>query len=950
MADNVQRSSGRPGNYKFDKGGTPAEFGPFIGIVKNNIDPTRSGRLQVYIEQFAGSNPDDKSLWRTVMYCPPYYGVTPRNNATGSAGSGSYKGNQQSYGMWFTPPDIGVQVICFFVSGDPNQGYYIGCVPEAGVFHMVPAIGASRNFKSKGAQQDTEIAVADAQQMPVVEINSENESASQSPRFFDEPKPIHDYVYAILYNQGLLGDYIRGPISSSAQRESPSAVFGFSTPGRPIFQGGLSESDIKKKVDAGDVSLSDIRVEGRRGGHTIVLDDGDLRGRDNLIRIRTAKGHQITMSDEADCLYIIAANGQTWIELGSEGTVDVYSTNSVNVRSQGEINLHADKDININAGENLNIRGGNIAIESQNTTSMSSVSDFTLYSKSKLGVKSDGAIFLDSNRGGWKAQTLSFKGSSRIDLNGGAAPESVTAPTALTEYSLDDTKLVSGQGWIVQPGSIETIVPRAPTHEPYPYHNKGVPVEVELSAPTPAAPPPAVASAVASTNNTPMATPPAAASAAPQVPDPATISQTSTVAAAQLAVTGPISAGSPLGTATAIDASDVLTAPRSDIKVGSLSKASVTGLLAQSRSAVGQASDVVSVNKGIGQFGLQPAQLESSGFLKPGALATMQSKGGQAEVTPEDIAEADRINQKSGDPTGITPQQVASNRKINQMLSSGAFWTGKSGVSGLDNLLGNEALQATAQQGLLANSLEGLKTSGLATGTEIPADLAPLVQSAMTLGVGSVIEFVNGTALPDIASSIGAQMKGAQFSTKFMDEKVGDFAGFAKAPVAASATVNRSGVDTEVKNALGDPKIPSPEFKPVEREPDEPTPESILEQETNAIRDEALAFLDSVKALADAAIEESKVLDAQQPLSEAQIAAFEAQRDEYRNLFNSSWRSVYVPKIKELEQAKFDPIRSYTNAITTSIARLVGFLRNISEAQKELIVLWRTNSAAATTS
>ena len=52
MAENVQRSRGRPQGYKFDRGGTPAEMGPYIGIVVNNIDNTRSGRLQVYLDQF----------------------------------------------------------------------------------------------------------------------------------------------------------------------------------------------------------------------------------------------------------------------------------------------------------------------------------------------------------------------------------------------------------------------------------------------------------------------------------------------------------------------------------------------------------------------------------------------------------------------------------------------------------------------------------------------------------------------------------------------------------------------------------------------------------------------------------------------------------------------------------------------------------------------------------
>ena len=940
MSDNIQRARGRPQGYKFDRGGTPAEFGPFIGIVKNNLDPTRSGRLQVYIEQFGGDNPEDTSLWRTVMYVPPFYGVTPRNNATKSTGDGSYKGNQQSYGMWFTPPDIGVQVICFFVSGDPNQGYYIGCVPEAGVSHMIPAVGASRQFTTKNAQQQTEISAAGAQQLPVVEINSENDAISQNPRFFDQPKPIHDYVYAILYNQGLLGDYIRGPISSSSQRESPSAVFGFSTPGRPIYQGGLSEKDIKQRVNSGQVSLADVKVEGRRGGHSIVLDDGDLQGRDNLIRIRTAKGHQITMSDESDCFYFIAANGQTWIELGSEGTVDVFSTNSVNVRSQGEINLHSDKDININAGQNLNIRAGNVAIESQNTTTISSVSDFTMYSKTKLGVLSDGSISLQSEKGGWKSNgDLTFKGS-RIDLNGGPAPESVTTPKPIAIYTLDDTSLVPGTGWVVQPKKIETIVPRAPTHEPYPYHNKGVPVEIELDASTADSPSPAVQSAIDSSAAAPLESPPVSDNASSLASTPVETNSASTVATSAGTDTASLSAGVPSGIAASVNASDVLTTDVADVKVGSLSKNEITGLLAQAKSAVGQASDAISVDKGIGQFGLKPTQLESAGFLKPGTLATLASSTA-LEVTDADIKESQSIINNGG---SLTPEEVAKNRKINKMLASPTVWTGKSGVTGLKNLLGSVKLQSATQQGLLASSLTGLKNLGLATGNESSKNLSGLIQASTVIGVGSMAKFVKGIAPPGVAAAIKANIKGAQFSTKFVQDNIGEFGGFAKAAESATNTVNRSGVDAGVKNALGDLKIPAPEFSPVEREPDVPTEASKLTDEAVKIVDAAVTFLKSVNTLVDEAIQKARTLDSQQPLTASQISAFESQRDSYRTLFNNNWKSVYLPQIKSLDDAKYDSIREDITSTLAIVYRLVNLISSISIAQKQQIEQWKINA------
>ena len=50
MAQNNQQISGRSSTYKFDRGGTPVEMGPFIGTITNTVDPVRAGRVQVYIQ------------------------------------------------------------------------------------------------------------------------------------------------------------------------------------------------------------------------------------------------------------------------------------------------------------------------------------------------------------------------------------------------------------------------------------------------------------------------------------------------------------------------------------------------------------------------------------------------------------------------------------------------------------------------------------------------------------------------------------------------------------------------------------------------------------------------------------------------------------------------------------------------------------------------------------
>ena len=481
MSEEIQRTRGVPSNYKQDRGGVPAQFGPFTGVVKNNVDPTRSGRLQVYIDVFSGGDPDDSTKWTTVSYLPSFYGSTAPNLAP-DAGVGTYPGNQTSYGMWFTPPDIGITVVCIFVNGDRQLGYYIGVVPDNGVGAMVPAIGGSSKYVTGNKNQETYF--ADAPLLPVTEINTSNQAIVNAGRYFDQPKPVQAVVAGAMFQQGLANDPERGPIKSSSQRETPSAVFGVSTPGIPIYQGGMKPNDIRQKIQNNELKPADAQIIGRMGGHTLVMDDGDLQGNNALFRLRTPKGHQITMNDSDDFFYITHANGQTWLEFGREGTVDIFSTNSVNIRTQGDINMYAGRNIQVKSEKNT-------TMEAVVDFSITSQQNFKIYSKATIGVRADGTMALQSAGGSWLGGESLLFTAGGIDLNGPTAP-TVTVPKPIATIELDDTSFDTSKGWQVDPKALKTIVPRAPTHEPYPYHNKGVDVKVKLEEGKPTPPPGAV--------------------------------------------------------------------------------------------------------------------------------------------------------------------------------------------------------------------------------------------------------------------------------------------------------------------------------------------------------------------------------------------------------------------------------------------------------------------------
>ncbi len=123
-----------------------SDSGPYIGIVKNTIDPTRMGRLGVLIPDLANvpdSNRDSKKvIW--CQYLSPFYGVKPFESVS-KTDPYSHKTSQSSYGLWAVPPDIGTNVLVIFAKGERGQksAFWIGCIQEPLTNQMIPGNASS---------------------------------------------------------------------------------------------------------------------------------------------------------------------------------------------------------------------------------------------------------------------------------------------------------------------------------------------------------------------------------------------------------------------------------------------------------------------------------------------------------------------------------------------------------------------------------------------------------------------------------------------------------------------------------------------------------------------------------------------------------------------------------------------------------------------------------------
>ena len=442
-------------------GGVKFDTATFVGIVKNNLDPSRAGRLQVFIPDLGG-NEDDPSSWKTVNYASPFFGVT--YNPTGGKNN-SFADSPQTYGMWMVPPDLGNQVLITFANGDPDRGYWFACVYSGVVGHyMVPGLAAGNNVDNNQTAADVQNAITkDVSAVPVTEFNEEIEGSVTS-NFYNNAKPVHEEQFKRFLQQGLDKDRTRGAVTSSSQRESPSSVFGINTPGR--FPDAVQNAFIAK-VEAGTITEADLPTGARRGGHSFVMDDGDIDGIDNLVRLRSSSGHQILMNDDKKVMYIINSEGSVWLEFSENGHMHVYASGGLNIRSEGDLNLHSDKNININAEEKLNITGVNELNVETNKYTARSFGKTTIFGAGvEIGSSADLSLYADTKGSFQTGGALALVGD-KIYLNSGGGAV-VAEPKKLSTYVHADTSRAGpNTPWQAVNNSLDSLCSVVPSHEPW---------------------------------------------------------------------------------------------------------------------------------------------------------------------------------------------------------------------------------------------------------------------------------------------------------------------------------------------------------------------------------------------------------------------------------------------------------------------------------------------------
>jgi hypothetical protein len=470
--------------------------GPYLAKVVSHLDPSFMGSLEVTLQRRQGNTIGDDNQTYVVRCATPFYGSTAYEFMGTNAAD--FNDTQKSYGMWFVPPDVGVTVMVVFVDGNPADGYWIACIPGRFTNNMVPGIASSTSVELTDAARKK---YSPANRLPVAELNRRANAGNENVNVDGIKKAVHPIADRLL-EEGLLLDDVRGSHNSSARRDIPSMVFGISTPG-PLDKSPTGKrAVIGKKLTQTQAPVPVSRL----GGTQLVMDDGDdqfqrktsagegpvdyadtlagQKGRTDIpygesFRIRTRTGHQILLHNSEDLIYISNARGTTWVELTSNGKIDVYAKDSISIHTENDLNIAADRDINLEAGRNFNVRaterihleaGKNLELMSEDTGFITIKNDFNLFTggsnKFTAGKNTD-----------IKSAGNHIESAKQIDMNG---PDAATAelPEFLKTHENPKTDPAAGWNKLYQSGVVNSIMKRIPMHEPWLLHENQAPAIV----------------------------------------------------------------------------------------------------------------------------------------------------------------------------------------------------------------------------------------------------------------------------------------------------------------------------------------------------------------------------------------------------------------------------------------------------------------------------------------
>lgn len=364
----------------------PLQSNVTIGQVVDTNDPQQMGRIRVICPQWGDSLQAAVADLPWAIYMSPFGGQT--QVSTRGPGIQTSSGGI-AYGTWWIPK-VNAQVAVMCVDGNPMNRMYIGCIYDQFTPHTMPHGRYMYDDHPALEKSGTDAAPYGPYTSMEQFIHPLNEN--QKAAFGNKSEPNFEYR-----NRG--ADYTVAGVGvdslnrtySSVQDDKEVVHDGWtSTQG---YQTSRSDPNVEtqftdKNYDSHVYSITSP------GFHAFSMDD---RQENCRMRFRTAAGHQIILDDTNERIYIATAQGNNWIELDQNGTIDMYSANKVNIHSMRDLNLTSDETIRLSAKNGIHLASNQeIRMTAATSVEVKGGTDVNVSASNVINIKASSNLNLES--------------------------------------------------------------------------------------------------------------------------------------------------------------------------------------------------------------------------------------------------------------------------------------------------------------------------------------------------------------------------------------------------------------------------------------------------------------------------------------------------------------------------------------------------------------------------
>lgn len=358
--------------------------GTHTGIVMDDHDPQRNGRVWVYIPGVSAPvfNPNiiptegtarDRQQDGQLMDNDYRHGwmrvQVAQATGTGNDAHTTQQGPDQrnaimgDFTSWGTAgaPRIGDRVTVQFASGDASTGIVTGAVPRPNSQRMVPeGQGTPRSQLDRSQVDSPDVARGTDQDCLPPNDRARTRNDRQGRR-----RTVDTARAGRIVSSGTAQDVDRGAGTSSGARESPSYVRGFRSP-------GWNQSRERNNRDGRGRRWRTRGGNTQRfhsSGHSLSMDDSPDHSN---VRIRSGGNSQILMRDEGQNSYIYMQSnrGRTLFEMNDQGRMRIYNKKGLALHSDDSVDISSKKDVNISSQQ------GRINILAQNDLNITVHGDY----------------------------------------------------------------------------------------------------------------------------------------------------------------------------------------------------------------------------------------------------------------------------------------------------------------------------------------------------------------------------------------------------------------------------------------------------------------------------------------------------------------------------------------------------------------------------------------------